>query len=296
MRLFKSKKQMVVPEQTVVPERIVATIGKAGYGKTIFLASLFWDSFFTLSRTFQDGCHPYAVRALTEEGSKVFYGNASLLHDLTLPPANPRAKVDPAVLEFGGVPAPYSQQRQSIKLTFHDIAGEVFSSDRLTKEYAPFVANSHDLVFLFDPTQSDFNALKAAELVNLVHRVAGDSQAQNILIAVTKIDELRERDKWWDDLIADYPDIPPSPADLNYHYFRQMDELSDKLREWWTAPEQEAMGLINNLPSTTRFCALSSLGHRPIQADDGSLRLSRKPEPFRVRDPLFWIFRAAGVM
>jgi hypothetical protein len=27
-----------------------------------------------------------------------------------------------------------------------------------------------------------------------------------------------------------------------------------------------------------------------------SLRLQRKPEPFRVRDPLFWIFRAAGVM
>ena len=77
---------------------------------------------------------------------------------------------------------------------------------------------------------------------------------------------------------------------------------------------------INGLPRNTHYCALSALGHSPVwtcgnekcntvnaapwracpkcQTERGKapLRLSRKPEPYRVRDPLFWIFREAGVM
>jgi len=50
-------------------ERTIATIGYPGHGKSIFLAGMFWDSFFALSRTFQDGGQPYSVRALNEEAS-----------------------------------------------------------------------------------------------------------------------------------------------------------------------------------------------------------------------------------
>ena len=74
-----------------------------------------------------------------------------------------------------------------------------------------------------------------------------------------------------------------------------MDKLSKTLRGWWQDPAQNATNLVNALPPNTRFCAVSSLGHPPVKTD-GHLRLTKEPEPFRVRDPLFWIFRAAGVM
>jgi len=276
-------------------ERIIATIGYPGHGKSIFLAGLFWDSFFALSRTFQDGGQPYSVRALNEEASKLFYGNAKMLHGRALPPANPRSKPEPAILEFKGIPRANSQRRRSIRLVFYDVAGEVFNDDRVTREYAPYVANAHDLIFLFDPTHPDFSALSAAELVDLVYRVARGGRKKNIIIALTKMDELRHHNNWWAETINNlWPDETPSHSELP-RYLKQMDTLSAMLRSWWIDPEQQAHNLVNSLPATTRFCAVSSLGHPPAKAG-GSLRLTKEPEPFRVRDPLFWIFRAAGVM
>lgn len=93
---------------------------------------------FALSRTFQDGAQPYSVRALNEEASKLFYGNAKMLHGRALPPANPRSKPVPAILEFKGILRANRQRRRSTRLVFYDVAGEVFNYDRVTREYAPY--------------------------------------------------------------------------------------------------------------------------------------------------------------
>jgi hypothetical protein len=297
-------------------DRVVATIGYPGHGKSVFLASLFWDSFFVLSRTFHDPWQPFSVRAATEEAGRVFYGNARLLHDLVLPPANPRTKPEPAALEFRGVPSISNGQRRTIKLTFYDIAGEVFTDDSRTREYAPYVSEADDFIFLFDPTHADFNALAAAQLIDLIHRIAG--KKKNLIVALTKMDEICARDEWWARMIGERWAAPSIGfGDLSY-YLDQMESLSDMLRRWWLDEEREAHNLINSLPPSTRFCTLSSLGHQPVwdcakcnavnaaslehctkckSARVGArVRLQRKPEPFRVRDPLFWIFRDAGVM
>jgi hypothetical protein len=294
-----------------IKDRTVATIGYPGHGKSVFLASLFWDSFFSLSRIFHDDRSPFSVRAVTEEASRVFYGNARLLHDLILPPANPRTRPEGAALEFRGIPSSSNRRRGNIRLTFYDIAGEVFTDDERTREYASYVAEADDFIFLFDPTHRDFNSLAAAQLFDLVHRIAREKK--NLIVALTKMDELCARDRWWADMIGDrwtdscLSDIP--------YYLDQMNWLSESLRNWWLDEERGAHNLINSLPPSTRFCTLSSLGHQPVwdcgcgetvaasfdrcSACEGArtrLRLVRKPDPFRVRDPLFWIFRQAGVM
>ena len=115
-------------------ERVIATIGYPGHGKSTFLAGLFWDSFFALSKSFQGGGQPYSVRALNEEASKLFYGNAKILHGRALPPANPRSKPGPAILESKGIPHANRQRRRGIRLIFYDVAGKVFNDDRLTHE------------------------------------------------------------------------------------------------------------------------------------------------------------------
>jgi hypothetical protein len=293
--------------------RTVATVGLQGHGKTVFLASLFRDSFFVLSETLR----PFAVRAVSAKADDVFYGNAQALHDLELPPANPRGKPEPAILEFASVPRPASRWRRNIRLTFFDIAGEVFSSDRMAAEYAPFLADADDIIFLFDPTHQDFNALAAARLLDLVCRVTMKSSRKNLIVALSKMDELRGQDEWAD-LIGDlWPDAAPAQADLSA-YFRQMERMSEMLRLWWSDPARQAQNLMNALPADVRFCALSSVGHQPVwdcaachavnsgrltrcekcQAarTNARMRLMKRPEPFRVRDPLFWIFRHAGVM
>jgi hypothetical protein len=306
--------------------RIVATIGYPGHGKTVFLASLFWDSFFTLSDTFQDDRQPYSVHALTEEASKVFFGNARMLNRLELPPPNPRTTPEPAILEFKGIPCVNRHwgrgRRQNIQLTFYDLAGELVTSDEWLRRNAPFLPHAHDIIFLFDPIREDFteSVLLAAELRDRIFRVAPNSPRKHFIVALSKMDELRHHDEWWADVIDKrWPDAPPAPSYLT-DYFHKMDELSgsELMRSWWTNEARQAQKFLQSLPKTTHFCALSSLGHQPVwdcsdcrtlnlnalhkcaqcnrARGNASLRLTRKPEPFRVRDPLFWIFRAAGVM
>src|SRR4030095_7300928 len=49
-------------------QRTVAIVGLQGHGKTVFLASLFRDSFFLLSETLR----PFAVRAVSAKAERLF--------------------------------------------------------------------------------------------------------------------------------------------------------------------------------------------------------------------------------
>jgi hypothetical protein len=162
--------------------------------------------------------------------------------------------------------------------------------------------------------------LLAAELRDRIFRIAPNSHRKHFIIVLSKLDELRQHDDWWATIMGHrWPDFPPTVSGLP-EYFDRMEQLTNSqlLRNWWANDARQAHKFIKSLPQRTHFCALSSLGHQPVwdcpqcrranpnalrscgHCDAGrgraGLRLMRKPEPFRVRDPLFWIFREAGVM
>lgn len=155
MHLFKPK------------ERIVATVGLQGHGKTVFLASLLWECYDKLAENLK----PFHVRAVSPKADEVFHANAQLLDQLKLPEATQRMKSEPAVLRFTNVPHTKTQQRREFRLTFYDIAGEVFTDDRMTNDYAPFLKEATDIIFLFDPTAEGFSAWWASRIVDRVYRV-----------------------------------------------------------------------------------------------------------------------------
>ncbi len=276
--------------------RTVATIGLPGHGKTVFLAGMFWDCFFALAETFKQGEERFAVKAVNPKADDVFYGNAKTLDERMLPPANPRSSdPQPAILEFMGVPCARKGRRRKIWLTFYDVAGEVFASDEAALADAPYLQDTDDFIFLFDPTQPDFSALSAARVIDRVRRVVPGCDKKHMIIALSKMDELRNTDEWVDTISDYWPGHPPRSWELET-YLMEMESLSNRFREWWMFPERRAHNLIASLPPNTHFCGLSSLGHRPVRDASGQLRLLGEPAPFRVRDPLFWIFRAAKIL
>src|SRR5687768_12897482 len=124
------------------------------------------------------------------------------------------------------------------------------------------------------------------------------------------MDELRRHNEWAEVIAEYWPGGSPRTVDLP-GYLGEMERISAMLREWWADRAQGGRGFINRIPRDARFCALSSIGHQPVwdcpgcgtaQLDElrqcascgadrepgAALRLTRKPEPFRVRDPLFW--------
>lgn len=80
-----------------------------------------------------------------------------------------------------------SNQRREIQLTFFDISGEVFANDQMSVQYAPFLADADDVIFLFDPTHEEFSALRAARLMDLVSRVALNRRRRNLIVALSKM-------------------------------------------------------------------------------------------------------------
>jgi hypothetical protein len=300
-------------------ERTVAIIGYPNHGKTVFLAGLFWDSFFALSESFEDERSPYAVRAANARAAEVFFGNAIMLSRSQLPPSSPRTPPEPAVLEFSGVPGADGKRRKA-RVVFYDIPGEAVSDEEWLLNHAPFLPRTDDLVFIFDPTRADFaeRALQAADLRDKIFRIVPGGERKNFIVVLSKMDELRDENEWAR-MIAEYwPDDSPRPERVGA-YHQEMERLSRMIRQWWTDQAHGGRGFVNQMPASTRYCAISSLGCQPAwrcascevpQADSlqvcgecgsprprgAALMLVTRPRPFRVRDPLFWVFRSMGVM
>ncbi|MGH9847388.1 MAG: hypothetical protein ACREEM_52510, partial [Blastocatellia bacterium] len=86
---------------------------------------------------------------------------------------------------------------------------------------------------------------------------------------------------------------------------------------WKGKAAMAVSALRDKAPEQVHFCAVSALGQQPMwkcqqckktnldtletcaqchDARNAELQLEDYPKPYRVRDPLFWIFREAGVM
>jgi GTPase SAR1 family protein len=297
-------------------DRKVATIGLPGHGKTLFLASLFYDSCDILA-SYLDG---YTINTVGAVAHQMFYENAKTIKKKELPHKTLVQTPQPATLRFKNVPClPWVVKRYpekthafastvDINLTFYDIAGEPFQRIATVKQFASYIEQADDIIFLFDPSDPEFNAFVGAELVDAVVNCYDHSLQKNVIIVVSKMDELKDRSDFSSLIQPLYPDIPPAwpPKSLPdtgtcrlVDYLKDMQELSDRLRNhWWRSPQMRAAALINKLDKrTTHYCAISALGHKPIRdAQTGDMRLEQEPAPFRVRDPLFWIFKAAGAL
>lgn len=313
--------------------RTVATIGYQGHGKTSFLAGLFWDCFFSLPEALK----PFHVLAVNEESNRIFLNNAHILNARRLPlPNQPSEKPKPAILEFSSVPVVKSgrlqPEREDVRISFYDMSGEPFEKDSDTSEVAPFLRDADDLIFLFDPTSPDSKPLRIAELVMRVYRVSGDLgsrsskrspsqlfkdpafRRKNIIIAYTKLDEM-----YGEGSFVRHREYPLSSPSQLPAYLRDMQRLSDELRDLWGPSARQNANVANFLSlQNPHYCRLSALGEPPFWRCPGcsncchnallscnrcqqsrgkaELELACEPKPMRVHDPLFWIFHAAGVM
>ncbi|MCC7493117.1 MAG: hypothetical protein IT204_12240 [Fimbriimonadaceae bacterium] len=298
------------------PARQVAVVGLPGHGKTVFLAGLFWDSFYALATSLSDqqaDGQRFIVRAANETASDLFYENAILLERRRLPAPNHRvANPPPAILEYDGIPNRRRwPRRRRLQLHFYDVAGELFAQDQYVRRDVAFLAHADDLIFVFDPTHETFSPPAAAQLINRVFRCAPWLARRNVVVAMTKLDRLqrlcREAVDWSlqygrsdAEALLDLPSIfdtkPPDAADLP-DYLRSMQAISAHVRSWWLHPDRQAQAVLNLLPARARFCAVSALGDvGTTEARDGEVLLTGRPEPYRICDPLLWIFRAAGIL
>jgi hypothetical protein len=143
-------------------------------------------------------------------------------------------------------------------------------------------------------------------------------ERKNFIVVLSKMDELRNENEWAE-MIAEYwPDDSPRAEGIAA-YHQEMERLSRLIRQWWVEQVHGGRGFVNQMPAKTRYCAISSLGRQPAwrcgecelpQEDSlqtcascgtarprgAPLMLTKPPRPFRVRDPLFWVFRSMGVM
>lgn len=263
--------------------KFLSVIGVSGSGKTVYLSKLI------------ENIGIYTARlTITAEpasnGTREFVKKNRIEKNVSLP---------------GGTPAKYMSQplfynlkytvngvQQNRTFVMYDIAGENCVSDNDIIKYAKFVTNADGLIVLLDPKQLRAlggNGLNFAESIlatlSKVHTAAGRTKIP-LALCMSKSDMLKTHDLIPEKCFEDVNVVERrkfSAGDYN--------EISKKLSDmYYEFEEQIPVALRNNYDNFNYF-AFTTLNCGTEKGDDGREYPEDDPNPKRIEEPLYWMFK-----
>lgn len=293
---------------------IIALIGSKESGKSHFIAVLIHELTHRVGRNFNAALMPLddqTMKRYRDDFESHLYKKREVIPG-TL---SARAQINvryPLIYRFSRkTPRSFLADRKQVtSLVFFDTAGEDLTSRDLMSTENKYLANSDGIIFLLDPLQipdirdriSNAGRLPnintnpeeiISRVVILIREMQNLKPSQKIktplALAFSKFDEIRH-------LILD--DDPSSPL-RNGSGHQGAFDLSDfeLASESMRAHIARLIGtgldsLVDDNFENFAYFGLSALGDSP----DAHGRLQRGVEPFRVEDPLLWIFHNLNVV
>jgi GTPase SAR1 family protein len=295
--------------------RTIALVGAKESGKSHYIAVLIHELANRIGQNFNaslTALDEQTIQRYKQDFRKFIYDDR-----VTIPPTfTARANINvryPMAYRFSHargrtlLGAPLGEGLRVISLVFFDTAGEDLGHIDLMATETRYLANSDGIIFLLDPLQ--IPAVRDAlgnparlrrentdpqEIIGRVERLIRSSRELGptariktpVALAFSKLDEIRN--------LID-PGSAVHRASNHAGYFDQIDAamVSDNMRayvEEWVGPGLDLF-MSHNF-ETFRYFGLSALGSAP----DAQGRLTRGVAPFRVEDPLLWIFHQLKVI
>lgn len=218
---------------------------------------------------------------------------------------------DPLIYDLGFWPVTGEGERRRVFVVIRDVAGEDLENPPLDDSQLEFFRHAHEVVFLFDPlnvpeigallhgvVETDSLGADPADVLENLLRICGDAKPR-LAVTLAKFDTLRSLEKRpeseWSQIMGNYGAAfnrqlaPPysgnDPMLLN-------DEVYSLLKRLGARRLLNMLRICADMGTDVRYFATSSLGKPP----HGTHLRRSGVAPFRVLDPLLWLFYDAGVM
>lgn len=183
---------------------------------------------------------------------------------------------------------------------FNDKAGDVLVQMEVDYNVFPHITATSDALFFMTATQINIEFIQ-----RFIHQMdkardAGfvvDLNKINLIFIFSKIDQLKYGDKKERELFnCILPRPYRFPRERNEHdlkaYLDEMEEVHFRIEDWIWKYKRLLLGY-TKLFRSVRYCGLSAFGFQPQKEQGLEVEYSLPfcPEPVRVIDPLFWLFK-----
>ena len=271
-------------EYAAHPPMPVSIIGLSGHGKTVFIESLLQEIQQLGARWLDSG---FFFTWLDEVQMRRAYTRLRGLREGQLPKGTKTVFQQPQVIRLSNIP-----RLGGCQLIVFDTGGEAFLDSATLADAGKYVRNSPAVVWLLslkrgDPydTPDDVNQMMTVYLQTMA-RIGGTTKNQNLILVLTKGDELLAR-----------PDFPASAqkalAAPDYSpagtIWGTLDQASTDIEAWLRSEKCGYHNLVNLVKSrfkSVRYCAVSAQG---APADGEALKYGLMPRG--VLAPLLWLWR-----
>lgn len=274
------------PNYGKFPVKFISVIGISSSGKTVFLSKLI------------ENIGRYAARlgmsALpASASSRKFVRDNKVDENTPLPGGNPVEYMSQPL--FYNLTYVYNNVKENRMFVIYDIAGESCVDTKKIQNFGKFVSNSDGMLVLLDPQQ--FNALggKAAGLADSVLATlknvysAASMVKIPLALCISKSDMMRQLN-----LLPDmcYQDV--KAVDNRMFCAEEYNEISQKIAELMAVNEPEIKVALELNYKRFNYFAFSTLNCDVTIDETGRKYPERRPEPKRIEEPLYWMFKEFG--
>lgn len=280
-------------------------IGYGAHGKTTYLSSFLyslyegepvakWEGFCPLPLQEQmririKNEYLAALRNGSEVARSESFSRTSLIIELNHVPLG--TKVGPITLGY--------HAESKVVLNLYDIGGEVYEMESKIREKLDIIAGLRHLVLLVDPTELRARAGREsstpsqllqsllAALCNVIDEL-DQRKSKDLIVCFTKADLM-----WGDPDFGPLAvrDSTPFPTlETMPDYVRELDVRSKEIAQF----AKREYGVFHNTVQAyfknSAYCAVSALGSQPVDKQIPEYR------PYRVIDPLLWLWKMEGWM
>ena len=272
------------------PVKFISVIGISSSGKTVFLSKLADDL-----GTYLAKLNMTALPAT--KWSRNFSVENKIALGRPLPGGNPIQYMSQPL--FYDISYSVHDNIEESMLVFYDIAGESCVDSAKIKAFGKFVMNSSGLIIMIDPKQfrvldGTAESLTDSVLATLKNTITTHGQVEvPTAICISKSDLMYH-------LLA--KDTPICYEDVrtikkgNQKYFCATDynQISKAIHDFIESFDKQINVTLNNIYNYYNYFAFTALNGSVNEDELGRKIPEKEPDPKRIEEPLFWIFKEFG--
>lgn len=268
------------------PVKFLSVIGIESCGKTVFLSKL-------IENIGNYAAKLNMVALPASASSRKFIKDNKIAKDMPLPGATPVQYLSQPL--FYSLEYNHNNVHENRMFVIYDIAGESCKDANKVLDYAKFVENSDGLLILLDPNQFKVLGGKAPGLLeNILSTLRSIFTTRDLVkiplaLCISKSDIMRPLN-----LLPSICFDDVKTVKREKFCAKDYNIISRHLSELFESNEPSIKVALENRYRNFNYFAFTTLNCEVIDDENGVKFPEKTPDPKRIEEPLFWLFKEFG--